>query len=114
MSKYIGIDICAGLNFPVAYHDIDAPFYPLSGPAAIGFRLKKTDSSFKIYLLDVLRSGDFIRILFDTPGSSLPRMTTVKLGVTPFGQKGVVGATFGNSSKGLLFNYEYVLHCIVA
>lgn len=102
------MDVCANLRFPVAYHDISAPFYPLSGPASVGFRLRKSDASLKFYHFDIIRKDEFFEMFFDTPGSLLFRMLKVKLGFDPLGHKGVAGVTLGNSEEGIHFNYEYV------
>ena len=100
------MDICSGFSFPVSYHDLNAPFYPLTGPASIGFRLRKTDPSLKHYFLKIVQKNGFFELIFDSPGTSRSRKTNVKLGFSPWAQKGVIGATFGNSNQGILFNYE--------
>ena len=106
------MDVCTDMSFPVAYHDLQAPYYPLTGPANIGFRLKKTDPSLKHYHLSVVKSNDLYKVEFGTPDADNPRLNKMNLGITPGGQKGVVGATFGNTNRGLLLRYEYVKYLV--
>ena len=105
-STLIGLDVCADFNFPVAYHDLEAPFYPLSGPASIGFRLQKTDAHLKMYFVHIVQKNGIIEIDFGTPGALNSRKGNLKLGITPWGQRGTVGATFGTSNQGISLNYE--------
>ena len=106
VSKHIGLDICTDFDFPVAYHDLTAPFYPLTGPASIRFWLQKTDASLKLYYVNVVRKNDIFEVDIGTPGALLSRRAKLKLGIAPLGQRGMIGATFGTSNQGFLFNYE--------
>ena len=104
-SKKVGLDICVEFNFPVTYHDLGAPFYPLTGPASIKFLLQKTDASLKMYSLKVVQKNGVFEVDFSTPGALNTRSATMKLGFSPLGQRGIIGAAFGDSKQGFLFDY---------
>eukprot|EP00794_Sanderia_malayensis_P009953 gene9953-10973_t len=95
-----GVDLCTAMSFPVAFHDLDAPYYPLTGPANVSFQLKRTDLSLSKYHLSVKKNNDLYQIKFGTPGAQNERWRVLNLGITANSQMGVVGATFGNSKRG--------------
>ena len=89
----------------MAYHNFDAPFYPLTGPANVGFTLQKTDALLTKYHLSIKKNNDLYHVKFGTPGSQNERWSVMKLGITAGNDKGVIGATFGNTERGLMFRY---------
>ncbi len=105
-TKIFGVNVCSNMSFPVAYHNLDAPFYPLTGPANVAFTLKKTDVTLSKYHLSILKNNDLYRIKLGTPGARHERWIVVNLGITANSEKGVIGATFGNTNRGLILRYQ--------
>ena len=101
-----GVDVCTDMSFPVSYHNIEAPYYPLTGPVKIGFRLLRRDPLLKTYRLVINKRNDVYHVNFGTPDTQIKREYTMDLGLTTGGNRGVIGATFGQSRKGALLRYE--------
>eukprot|EP00795_Rhopilema_esculentum_P006498 gene6498-11955_t len=106
-SEYFGVDVCSEFSFPVAYQSLSAPYYPLTGPANVGFTLHKRDKSLSFFHFKIASKKDFLQAIFGTPGAKNPRMNKMNLAIMPSGNKGIVGATFGNTNRGLLLKYRY-------
>lgn len=44
LTKVIGLQVCAELSYPNATSKVNAPFFPLTGPASAGVYLYKRDT----------------------------------------------------------------------
>jgi hypothetical protein len=76
-SVVLGFGLCTSVRIPVAYRDYEAPYYPLSGPAHFGMKLKKVDAKLTTYqfLAQLQKKGDVTNgvISLSTPGATYER-----------------------------------------
>jgi hypothetical protein len=83
-AKIIGMELCGEVAFPRAFHVVDAPWFPFSGPASAKVTLYKRDTyrgfHFETkFMQEKVRGhivGDQAKVSFSTPGGSLDREFT--------------------------------------
>ncbi|XP_056009974.1 uncharacterized protein LOC125679922 [Ostrea edulis] len=76
LSKITGLKLCGEIQFPNASLEVNAPYFPLTGPVNIDLSLLKVDSH-KSYNVEARFTSSKkevnIRMAFDTPGSRVDR-----------------------------------------
>jgi len=48
-TRVLGVAVCGRLSLPVAFRDLKAPFFPLSGPASFSLSVLPTDPKLRVY-----------------------------------------------------------------
>ena len=55
MTRLLGLRFCGQLSIPLSYRDLNAPFFPLSGPASYSISMQRTDPKLTKYQLLIER-----------------------------------------------------------
>lgn len=106
-TSYIGSDICMQANFPNAFYNITAPFFPLTGPFDFGVRSYPEDPLLKKYMLHIKKIDDIYSISIGTPGATSERKYSLNLGLTRKEEGGLVGFTIGELKRGIVLDYVF-------
>lgn len=78
-TRVLGIAVCGSMSLPVAFRDLQAPFFPLSGPASFSLSVLPTDPKLRVYKLVAHRlpteeeSNYDIIAKISTPGATWER-----------------------------------------
>lgn len=83
IDKIVGLKLCAHYHFTNVTKIGNAPYFILAGPAGFGLSLEKADPTAKTYFLEYKwnksDTSSGISFTFDTPGSSVPRLSGINL-----------------------------------